>query len=188
MHSLLDNGWIQSILGGLICSGLLVVGKWLVARTSSYWEALFSMAVATIVFCFGNILQPTVQFSLEGNNSAYWVFWTLLRQVSPPYFVLGIVLGGVLPGIPTGLSILKGNSFKQRVAYGAFWAPISLTVVDMIVFYLIRCSILVGVADWETIYFSLFCDFTGGIAGGFIIGAVCDLYFKHLETLRSQIV
>jgi hypothetical protein len=61
MNTLIDNGWIQSIIGGLIASGLIVIGKRLFAKRYSYRQAIFSVSVATLVFSFGQVLEPAVK-------------------------------------------------------------------------------------------------------------------------------
>src|ERR1700730_11289705 len=131
LNTLIDNGWMQSIIGGLIVTGLIVISKKLFAHRHSYQQVIFSVTVASIVFCFGVMLQSAAQVFIEGDSAA-WKSMRLLRDQSPGVFVFSIFLTGILAGIPTGLAVLKGTSFKQRVAYGAIWAPFSLTVVDII--------------------------------------------------------
>ena len=143
-------------------------------------KATFSVGVASLVFLFGSILQPAVQLLIEGDSVFLSVFLAF-REFAPGYLVLGLLLSGLLPGIPTGLAVLYGRSFKQRIAYGAIWAPLSLLAADVLSFYVIWNSsipMIRSARDWNNIYFSVLSDLTGGVVGGLIIGAALHLYVK----------
>ena len=180
MRALLNNGWIQSIVGGLLCSGLIVIGKRLFARNNSYRQAFFSIGVATIVFFVGEILQATVQFFLEGDN-LYWDLMLFYRKYEPQLLILQPLLGSALSAVPTGLAVLKGRTLNQCVAYGVIWAPISLAAVDLIYEYRQYHSPFPQLITWNLFYFSMLSDLARGVVGGFIIGAASHLYFKHVK-------
>jgi hypothetical protein len=191
MNTIMNNGWIQSIVGGLIVIGLTALSKWVFARHYLWRQAIFSISIASIVFLFGNILQPAVEFLLEG-ITPYWAVATAIRYtVGPGYMVLNMFIWCVIAAIPTALAVLKGISFKQRVLYGAIWAPISLTIVDIILFYLswhspFPLEIRTVVVNWHEAYFCLLSNLSGGVVGGFLIGAVSHLYFERLPARSSH--
>jgi hypothetical protein len=114
MDVLLNNGWFQSIAGGLITAGLIFLCKFIFARRYSYLQAVFSIAVAWIVFFFGNILQPAVQYLLEGNNP-YSTALVIVRQFAPGAALASMLFFSALAAIPTGLAVLRGLSFNQRI-------------------------------------------------------------------------
>jgi hypothetical protein len=191
MNTIMNNGWIQSIVGGLIVIGLTALSKWVFARNYLWRQAIFSIGVASIVFFFGNLLQPAVMFLIEGINP-FWMVAIAIRQVAPVLQLLNLCVGSLLAGIPTGLAVLKGTSFKQRVLYGAISAPISLTIVDIWGFYstlnstLFTIEMRTAVANWHVVYFSLLCNLFGGMVGGFLVGAVSHLYFERLPARSSH--
>jgi hypothetical protein len=82
MNTIMNNGWIQSIVGGLIAIGLVALSKWVFARHYLWRQALFSISIASIVFFFGNILQPAVEFFLEGFTS-YWALRLIPLRPGP---------------------------------------------------------------------------------------------------------
>jgi hypothetical protein len=186
----MDNGWVQAIIGGLIVAGLLVLGKWIFARRL-FRQAMFSIGVASIVFFFGSLLQIAVQFLVEGFND-YWKAAIMIRSVAPIFLLLNMCEFSLLAGIPTGLAVLKGTSFKQRVVYGMISAPISLTIVDMLAFYstlhtsLYPNEIKAALVNWQAFYFALLCNLFGGPVGGFLVGAVSHLYSEGLPRRSSQ--
>lgn len=186
---MMDNQLIQSILASLIATVLIVIGKRLLADHYSRRQAIVSVGVASAVFLFGSVLQPAVQFFIEGDNPL-WSLLRLLREQAPGYFVLGLLVGGLLPGILTGLAVLKGDTFKQRVAYGMIWAPLSLTVFDALQFYEIWDSpiqVLRAVGNWNNVYFTLLSNLVGGAVGGLLIGAALHMYIVYPEAPSKPI-
>jgi hypothetical protein len=186
VNAIMDNGWIKSIVVGLIVSlivtGLTVSGKWVFARHYMWRQAIFSISVATIVFFFGNVLQPAVAFLLEGPFTPSWIVTTAVQYVlGPSLSMLTILVWSLIAAIPTGLAVLKGASLQQRLVYGAIWAPISLTIVDMMAFYVSWHSpfplyIRAAVVNWHEAYFSLLSNLFGGVVGGVLVGTASHLY------------
>jgi hypothetical protein len=162
----------------VLAAAFVLIGKKVLGRHYAARRALFSIGVASIVFLFGNVLQPAVQFYIEGENPL-WSLISLSRERAPGVFVLGLLTVSILPGILTGLAVLKGNSFNQRVAYGVIWAPLSLTLLDALMFYLSwnhPVDAIRTAATWNNVYFSLLSNVFGGAVGGFLIGAAVHLY------------
>jgi hypothetical protein len=143
------------------------------------------------VFFFGNILQPAVEFFLEGFTS-YWALSMAIRDTVGLYqLMFNTLIWCLIAAIPTSLAVLKGISFKQRVLYGAIWAPISLTIVDIILLYLswnspFPLEIRTVVVNWHEAYFSLLSNLLGGVVGGFLIGAVSHLYLERLPVAANR--
>jgi hypothetical protein len=101
------------------------------------------------------------------------------RAFAPGDLVLTLLASALLPGIVTGLVVLKGKSFKQRIGYGALWAPVSLTVFDALAIYVAWTSdspeIQAGVT-WGTVSFSMLSNLLGGGVGGLIVGAAAHAF------------
>jgi hypothetical protein len=185
LHTLVNNPWFVSIGSALLVSGAALLSRWLFTHRYSFLQALFTISIATIIFSFGPILQAAVQFFIEGNN-AYWSFITAVRTQAPGALALNLFFFGAVSGIPTGLVILKGTTFKQRVAYGAIWAPVVLVVIDIISIEGWWQSASRKNFDWDTLYFGLLSDLTGGVVAGFLIGALSHLYYEHIQAVRSN--
>jgi hypothetical protein len=172
----LDNPWVQSIGGSLIAALMIgMVGLALKRRG----KALFSIGVSTIVFIFWNILEPATKSVVEGPFTFTSALNDCLRYLFPGTFFLSLFIGGLVPGIMTGLLVLKARSFRQRIVYGAFWAVISLTLCDAALYYFNFNSnnpLAAKFATWPNVYFSLICDLFGGAIGGVIIGSLLHLF------------
>jgi hypothetical protein len=154
---------------------------------------LVGVAVSTVVFSFGNILEPAVKLLLEG-ESPYWSLLMAFRKYAPAYLILGFFVGGLLPGIVTGLMVVKGDSLIHRLQYALFWSPISLSFFDAIAYVLLWQSDVLelrALANWGNVYFSLLSNIFGGMAGGLIIGSVIHLFVEtaykdHLPSHLGQ--
>jgi len=59
----LENPWVQSTGGSLIAALIIGMVCFAVKRRR---EALFSIGVSTIIFIFGNILEPATKSVVEG--------------------------------------------------------------------------------------------------------------------------
>ena len=87
----LGDPWVQSIGGGLIVAGLI----WFAGRFQNrrLGEILLPTAIGSIVFTFGQFLQPSVQYAIEGNNP-YWALFSVARDNDPAqFFFWAFVLG-----------------------------------------------------------------------------------------------
>jgi hypothetical protein len=113
----LHDPWVQSIGGSLIAALIVSLVVFALRRRR---EALFSIGVSTIIFAFGGILEPATKYVIEGVNAQKEMFSYVdtFRQYSPTIFIMFIFLSGLLPGILTGLFVLKARSFQQRIGYG----------------------------------------------------------------------
>jgi hypothetical protein len=181
MDALIHDGWVQSIGGGLIATAIIVIGKWLLARQSLYRHAIFAIGVASVIFSFGQVLQLASQYLAEGVTPSF-IFVTLVRNLVPGYLILGMWIVSLFSAIPTGFMVLRGRSFKQRVQYGAISGPIFLTIVDITSAYISAHSSVAVIRDmitWNYIYFCIISNFTGGVVGGFLIGALSHFYIEH---------
>jgi len=103
-----------------------------------------------------------------------------------------LFISGFIPGTITGLLIPKARSFQQRVVYGAFWAVVSLTLLDAVFYYFAfggTNTLTSKLVTWSDVYFSLICDLFGGVIGGLIIGSLLHLFVtstvKTPETART---
>jgi len=174
--TLLQNPWVQSIGGSSIAALVISLLVFAVKRRR---EALFTIGVSTVIFAFGFILEPAVKYVLEGPEGVKDLFLLNegIRQQSPELFIACWLLNGLIPGISTGLFILKARSFRQRVGYGAFWAAVSLILYDLTAYYFVARSIKYEkIASLPNIYFSFISDIFGGAVGGVIIGSLFHLY------------
>jgi hypothetical protein len=113
----LDNPWVQSIGGSLIAA--LIIGAVSILLRHRR-EALFSIAVGTIIFTFGNILEPATKSVVEGPFTYSSTFAECVRYFIPASFFLSLFVGGFVPATTTGLLITRARSFQQRLMYGAF--------------------------------------------------------------------
>jgi hypothetical protein len=102
----LDNPWVQSIVGGLIVPLILGLVRLVHKR---YGEALFSIGVSTVIFAFGNILEPATKSVLEGPFADEWAVSAVMRYMFPGWFFISLFLGGFIPGTLTGLLIFKST-------------------------------------------------------------------------------
>jgi tetratricopeptide (TPR) repeat protein len=168
----LGNPWVRSI-GAALVIGLVSI--WVKRRR----EALFSIGVSTIIFAFGNILEPATKSVVEEPFTYRWVFSEYVRYFISASSFFSLVVAGFVPGTITGLLIIKARSFRQRLVYGAFLAVLSLTLSDAALYYpLFRIdnAPTSHLAIWTNMYFSLVCDLFGGAIGGIIIGSLLHLF------------
>jgi hypothetical protein len=179
MNTWLENGWVQSIGGSLIGSLLFFFGRRLVVKRN-YRLILSGVGLATILLCICQMLEPAVRFLIEGNNPA-WQFLITLRQTAPGYFLMSVLLNNVVPGVITGMAVISGKTLKQRVAYGATGATLSLCLVDVIGIYLIHNLPALGLFSysWSDLYFSFLSNLGTGVVAGFLIGAALHLYMER---------
>jgi hypothetical protein len=161
----LENPWVQSIGGSLIAALIIGMVSFAVKRRR---EALFSIGASTIVFVFGNILETATKSVVEGPFTYTSVFSECVRYVLPATFFFSLFVGGFIPGTITGLMIIKARSFQQRIGYGAFWAVVSLTLLDAVFYYFMFHSNnpLATKLGWSDVYFSLICNLFGGVICG----------------------
>jgi hypothetical protein len=172
----LENPWVQSIGGSLIAALIVGMVCFAVKRRR---EALFSIGVSTIIFIFGNILEPATKSVVEGPFTYASAFNDCVRFLLPGTFFFSLFVAGFIPGTITGLLILKARSFQQRVVYGAFWAVVSLTLLDAVFYYFAlggTNTLTSKLVTWSDVYFSLICDLFGGAIGGLIIGSLLHLF------------
>jgi hypothetical protein len=177
----MNNPWIQAVIGSLIGTALFELIRRVFRINYPIGSLLIAVAVSTLVFVFGNILEPAVRVLLEGEDP----FWTALlgaRKAAPGFFVIALFVAGLLPGIITGLMVLKGRSFVQRLLYAVFWAPASLTLFDVAAFLLIRHQGVYEVASYGHLSFSLLSNILGGSVGGLIIAVVLHLLVPIYRT------
>ena len=174
---MIDNPWFVNIASGLIVAGLTTIFGFLFIKGRPYSALLTAIAIATVIFSFGNFLEPVTQAILE-NDPIRWEVLIKLRYGSPGLFVLILFIGGLFPGIPTGFIVAKGSSLIQRMKLGAIWAPICLSIFDAINFGIARTITpeakhhLIGLGDFS---FTLVSNLVGGIPGGVIIGLCVHL-------------
>jgi hypothetical protein len=184
----MDNPWVVSILSGLIVAVLgYYVKQLLYLRKDSYKATMFSITVASVVFVFGAILQPAVQLLIEG-SSIMLELYSSFRHTEPLIFFLLLLVTGLLPGIITGLAVLKAQTLQMRIYYGAISAPLALTLFDSISF-LYEANYVSSeyqVFGWNDIYFTFLSNFFGGIFAGIIIGTVVHLYLENSSTSASS--
>jgi hypothetical protein len=176
----MDDPWVQSIGGSLIAALILAVAAFALRRVR---EALFSISVSTVIFTFGSILEPATKYVVEGQQDVRLTFLLndCIRQLSLPLFFTTLLANGLVPGVITGLFILRAKSFRQRIIHGAIWSILSLILSDAMVYYLIiknNSPIASLMASWSNIYFSMICDLFGGAVAGVIIGSLLHLYME----------
>jgi hypothetical protein len=182
----LSNPWVQSIGGGLIVALIVGLVSFALKRRR---EALFSISVSTVIFVFGNILEPATKSVLEGPFGDEWVVSAIFRYFLPTTFFITLFIAGFIPGTLTGLLILRARSFRQRIEYGAFWAVVSLTLFDAAMYYstfYIGGPLAPKIATWSNVYFSLICDIFGGAIGGVIIGSLLHLFVEVTHKRRTH--
>lgn len=170
MNNFLNNVWVVTIIGGII-SILIYEGIrriWL--RGYNQGTLIFSVTTSTLVFAFGNLIEPSVRSILEG-DSTFWQKATLIRKYIPWTFLFVFFLSGLLPGIVTGLMVARGDSLAKRMKYALVWSPTSLLFFDFISYATTEQSLI-----WNQLYFSLISDVVGGIVGALIIGSAVHLF------------
>src|ERR1700730_18055251 len=106
----MGDPWVQSIGGSLIAALIVSLAVFALRHRR---EALFSISVSTVIFAFGNILEPAAKYVLEGPEAVKDVFLAneLIRLHSPAIFIVFILICGLIPGILTGIFIIKARSF-----------------------------------------------------------------------------
>jgi hypothetical protein len=176
----MDDPWVQSIGGSLIAALILAIAAFARRRVR---EALFSISVSTVIFTFGNILEPATKYVVEGQQDVRLTFflYDCIRQLSPTIFFATLLVNGLIPGVITGLFILRAKSFRQRIVHGAIWSIVSLILYDAVIYYLAiknNSAIASLTASWSNIYFSMICDLFGGAVAGVIIGSLLHLYIE----------
>ena len=172
-----NNPWFENVVSGLIVAVLIAIISFFLKNGRPYSAHLTAIVIATVIFSFGNFLEPVTQAILD-NDPIRWGALIKLRYGSPGLFVLILLTGGLFPGILTGFFVAKGSSLVQRMKLGAFWAPISLSIFDAIYFVIARAITpegrhhLIELGDFT---FSLVSNLVGGIPGGVIIGLLVHL-------------
>jgi len=130
---ILANPWVQNIVGGFIVAGIIFLAK-LLLRSMRLLEILLASAIGSIVLAFGQFLQPSVQYAIEGNNP-FWSFFSWARDNRPlQFFFSTVVIGGLIPGTITGVIVVAARSLKQRLCRGAITGVLSLILVDVLSF------------------------------------------------------
>ena len=135
---------------------------------------LISVAIGTVVFSIGQLLEPSAKHLLLGD--ADFFSWLLkFRTETPGTLVLTLFVSGLFPAIITGLMVVKGNSLIHRLKYAVFWAPVSLILLDTVAYFVQwmlnepLSQLSIGIA------FSLLANVFGGIVGGLTIGLAVHL-------------
>jgi hypothetical protein len=143
---------------------------------------IFSISVSTLLFIFGNILQPAVQKLVEPDNVG-WRLFEILRENSPVYLLGVLFVAGFLPGIITGLGCAKGHSLNQRIGFAVVSAIVSLSILDSVLSFYLRSFYLESeipeirsLANFGNYYFSLLSNLFGGSAAGLIVGSGTHLF------------
>jgi hypothetical protein len=142
-------------------------------------EALFSIGIGTVIFAFGNILEPATKSVVEGPFTYTSALNECVRYFIPASFFFSLFVGGFVSAAMTGLLIIKARSFQQRLVYGEFWA---LTLFDAMMYcwlFRLNNALTSQLATWSNIYFSLICDLFGGAIGGVIIGSLLHLFVTN---------
>jgi hypothetical protein len=67
----MGDPWVQSIGGSLIAALIVSLAVFALRHRR---EALFSINVSTVIFAFGNILEPAAKYVLEGPEAVKDVF------------------------------------------------------------------------------------------------------------------
>jgi hypothetical protein len=143
---------------------------------------ILSIAVSTIVFIFGTILQNAVQILFEADETGA-MFFTLLRRYHPSILLLTIFTGNFLPGIVTGLISTTGSSLRERIWFAIVAAIVSLSILDTIIFFFAPpVSLQAGrfqlstYAELRTYYFSLLSNLVGAPVAGIIVGSATHFF------------
>lgn len=156
---------------------------------------LFAVGVSTLVFTLVYVLELAVYTLLEPE---YWG-WSILmavRRMAPGVFIVVFFVAGLLPGIVTGLMVMRGRALPDRILNGVIWAPISLCLFStgsLIVFYVFWSDQLILVPSGQKlqvtggrIVFSLFSNIFGGAAGGLIVGGVVHAAVEAFSQLKIR--
>ena len=184
------NPWFIGISSSVIATAiwyiLAKIFKRLVlrsGRTTPFRKRLiiFSISLSTLLFIFGNILQPAVQRLVEPDNVS-WRVIEALREHYPALLMVTLFVCGLLPGIITGLGCAKGHSLNQRIWFAIVSAIVSLSILDSVFFFLFRRSLLESkiteiqsLAHFGNYYFCLLSNLFGGAAAGLIVGSATHL-------------
>ncbi|MCO6413246.1 MAG: hypothetical protein J5I92_10915 [Thiogranum sp.] len=187
----MDNPWTIGIGCSLIAAAIWYFLEKVFRRladrsgqiTASNWKIrVFAIIVSTLLFMFGNILQPAVQELLEPDH-IHWNLIKLMREHLPGTLLLLLFVGGLLPGIITGLGAAKGRSLNQRIWFGISSAVIALVILDTVAFFHNRNSFLQSevvefraMADFGNYYFSLLSNVFGGVVAGLVVGSATHLF------------
>jgi len=174
----MNNPWVQAIVGSLIASILFEVIRRFFLHGYQVTLLIFGVAVSTLVFAFGTILEPAVRSLLEGGHPA-WSLLMAIRICDVECFLLGLFVSGLLPGVVTGMPVAKGRSLKQRLLCAVCLAPVSLSIFDAIAYARMWHSDIAEIrqlANWGNVAFSLVSNIFGGVAGGLIIGSAVHLF------------
>ena len=182
---MLDNPWLQSIVGGLISIVLYESLKKVFLNGYHNLAQITGTLIATAVFAFGNLLEPISQAFLY-EDPIRWTILLKLRYETPGVLTLLLFFGGLLPGILTGSMVIKGTSLAHHIKLGAVWAPISLSLFDAITFCVARYIVHGNfyLITWGDFTYSVVSNFVGGIPGGIIIGLLVHLSVK--ENLKPK--
>lgn len=148
---------------------------------------IFSVSVSTLLFIFGNILQPAVKRLVEP-DSINWRVIEASRELCPELLIVTLFVCGLLPGIITGLGCAKGRSLNQRIWFAVVSAIVSLSILDSAVFFFFRRSFveskiseIQSLAHFGNYYFSLLSNLFGGAAAGLIVGSATHLIAGMLK-------
>lgn len=187
----MSNPWLQSVLCSLIAALLFEVARAFLRRGYPRGPLLFAAGMSTMVFAFGNILEPAVYALLEPDDPV-WTLLTAIRKAVPGVFTVTFFVAGLLPGIVTGLMVTRGRSLTSRLLNGVLWAPVSLSLFDAVWYgaYYLCCL------DWEVfgqklpltggrLAFSLLSNISGGVAGGLIIGGAVHAFVQLSSKLNA---
>ena len=187
---------ILGIVGSIIATAIICIARklfqWFPKPSISNIQLnkvilISSIFISTLVFVFGNILEPAVLWLFEPDKINYNFGKIYLKQF-PQYFFLSLFLASRIPGIITGYCCTIGRSLSQRIWFASISAIISLSIFDFILFF-VHSSFLTQpkiLLYFNINYFSLLSNIFGGPIAGLIIGSTTH-FLANLFLTDSQI-
>ena len=191
----MNNPWVIGIGASLTaCLIWYLLGKCIhfavsaSASTPHDWRVwLFAVVSSMVLFVFGNILQPAVQWFLEPGNPK-WTLIGVAREQLPGLTLFLLFVSAALPGIVTGSICVRGRTLGQRIGFAMVAAVVSLSVLDALAFFPLRSYFvdspypeMQAAVQMGNFYFSLISNITGGAIAGLVVGAATNFFTQFIE-------